>query len=120
MNIYNFPLDSKEAEELREKMLKSFSSNLRKIRLTKNLTQEQLAEAAGINPKYLSEVETSKKNPTAIIIHRLAGALDIPVCRLFSANGCRRESNHEVYQLLEGRGAAEIGKAEKILKILFE
>ena len=35
-----------------------FSHNLRRLRLHKGLTQEQLADIIGISPGYLSQIET--------------------------------------------------------------
>jgi transcriptional regulator with XRE-family HTH domain len=53
-----------------------FAANLRRFRHTKGLSQEQLANAAGINRTYVSKLETSATYAGLEIIGKLADALD--------------------------------------------
>ncbi|HEB76530.1 MAG TPA: XRE family transcriptional regulator [Nitrospirae bacterium] len=46
-------------------MLEGFATNLRKLRTSRNLTQEQLGALAKINYKYLGELERNVKSPSA-------------------------------------------------------
>ena len=87
MNLYN-SLQSDNDAGCKEQMIKAVSTNIRNIRLKKNLTQEQVAEVAKINAKYLGEVERGEKNPTALIISRLSEALKVPICEILSMNNC--------------------------------
>jgi transcriptional regulator with XRE-family HTH domain len=48
----------------------------------RRLTQEQLAERAGISRTYLARLETGKHDPTATVLEKLAKALNIKVGRL--------------------------------------
>ena len=57
--------------------------NLKENRQRCGLTQEKLAEKAGISANYLSMVEVSKKFPTPEMLDRLAQALDIQTFQLF-------------------------------------
>jgi len=50
---------------------------IKKIRTSKRLTQESIAEVVGINPKYLSSIERGKENPTLNIVLKVAESLDI-------------------------------------------
>lgn len=47
------------------------------------LTQEDLAEAAGIHRTYLSDVERGGRNLSLVNIERLATALALPMAELF-------------------------------------
>ena len=47
------------------------------------LTQEDLAEKAGIHRTYLSDVERGSRNLSLINIERLAGALSLRMSELF-------------------------------------
>lgn len=58
------------------------------------MTQEQLAELAGLNYKYVGRVELGKADPGADVLVRLARALSVPVGEIFetitpSSNGPR-------------------------------
>ena len=67
------------------KFLKSIGSAIRTFRLERKLTQEDLGELADVNPKYIGELERGEKNPTVIILNRLAVAGDINLCDFFVA-----------------------------------
>ena len=41
---------------------------IKALRMKKGLTQEELAEVVGINPKYLSGIERGRENPTFNIL----------------------------------------------------
>jgi len=60
--------------------------NLKENRQKCGLTQEKLAEKAGISANYLSMVEVSKKFPTPEMLDRLASALNIETFQLFDAS----------------------------------
>jgi transcriptional regulator with XRE-family HTH domain len=66
--------------------------NVRRIRHQKGLTQEELADAAGINRTYMSKVETSRTYAGLEIIARLAKSLDVEAHELLSRPS--RKSRH--------------------------
>ena len=47
------------------------------------MTQERLAELAGLNYKYVGRVELGKADPGADVLVRLARALSVPVGEIF-------------------------------------
>jgi transcriptional regulator with XRE-family HTH domain len=57
--------------------------NLKENRRKRGLTQEKLAEKAGISAHYLAMVEVSRKFPTPEMLDRLAEALGIETYKLF-------------------------------------
>jgi len=62
------------------------SLNIKNNRKKCGLTQEKLAEKAGISAHYLAMVEVSKKFPTPEMLDRLAYALGIETFQLFDAS----------------------------------
>ncbi|MBY0562607.1 MAG: helix-turn-helix transcriptional regulator [Hyphomonadaceae bacterium] len=58
--------------------------NLRKVRHERGLSQEALADEAGIDRTYVSALERSVYAATVDMIEKLAGALDIEPADLLS------------------------------------
>ncbi|WP_338046355.1 helix-turn-helix transcriptional regulator [Polyangium spumosum] len=58
-------------------------ANVRRLRLSRGLTQEQLAEAAELDLRFLQRVERGQTNVGVAVIVALAGALGVPPGRLF-------------------------------------
>jgi transcriptional regulator with XRE-family HTH domain len=63
--------------------LKQLGAQLRRLRLERNLSIEDLAGLANVNEKYLGRVELSKADPGAAVLVRLARALVVPVGEIF-------------------------------------
>jgi transcriptional regulator with XRE-family HTH domain len=57
--------------------------NIRGLRCAKGLTQEQLAFEARIDLTYLGGIERGKRNPSLMVMVRIANALDINPVELF-------------------------------------
>lgn len=51
--------------------------NVRRIRLSKGLTQEQFADRSGFSQQYLSDLERGRRNPTVVTLFELAQALGV-------------------------------------------
>jgi len=58
-------------------MRKLVGRNVRRVRLRKELTQEQLAEISGFNQQYISSLERGRRNPTVVTVYELATALGV-------------------------------------------
>ena len=69
-----------------------FATNMRRIRLDKNLTQEKVAEAADLHPNYISSVERGERNISICNIERIATALGVSMGKLV-ADLPQRDSN---------------------------
>ena len=61
----------------------TFSENIKKFRLEKKLTQEQLAVKLGISPQAVSKWETSEVYPDGALLLPLAKALSVSLDELF-------------------------------------
>jgi len=59
-----------------------FARKLKEFRLQKGLSQEKLAEIAGLHRTYIGSVERSERNISIDNIERLAGALGIQIKEL--------------------------------------
>lgn len=57
----------------------SFGQKLKQARKAKRLTQEALAELAGINEKHISKIETGVYFPTYNTLNKILTALDMKV-----------------------------------------
>ena len=66
----------------RQRSLTSFGQNVRKLRGVSGFTQERLADKADLDPTYISGIERGIRNPTLMIIVRLAKALGVPLSEL--------------------------------------
>lgn len=64
--------------------LLALAGTIRKVRRDRELSQEALAAAAGINPKHLSEIERANKDPRATTVLRLAHALGLSASELYA------------------------------------
>lgn len=60
-----------------QEYLEHFGQNLKKLRLTKGLSQRGLASLCKIDHSDISKFERGEKNITILTIVELAGALDV-------------------------------------------
>ena len=59
-----------------------FGQKLRRIRQKKHISQEKLAELAGLHRTYVSSVERGERNVTIETIEKFAEALGIKMAQL--------------------------------------
>jgi transcriptional regulator with XRE-family HTH domain len=52
------------------------------LRKKRNWSQEDLALEANVNTKYLSDLENGRRNPSLLILERIAIALNISISEL--------------------------------------
>jgi transcriptional regulator with XRE-family HTH domain len=64
---------------VRVDVLQRFGGNLLRIRQARRLSQESLAERAGIHRTQISLFETGQRQPLMETLIRLAGALEVSV-----------------------------------------
>jgi transcriptional regulator with XRE-family HTH domain len=57
--------------------------NIRRVRVTRGLSQEKLAADAGVDRAYLGGLERQVENPTVDLLDKLAAALDVELMELF-------------------------------------
>lgn len=64
------------------KAAKKLGENIRRVRLDRGLTQDDLCRKLSIDTSYLSNVESGNKNPTLATIEKIAKALDVSIDEL--------------------------------------
>ncbi|MDR3651515.1 MAG: helix-turn-helix transcriptional regulator [Paludibacter sp.] len=62
-----------------EPILQIFGSNVQKYRKERQLSQEKLAELAGLHRTYIGMIERAEKNITLCNIEKIAKALNIEI-----------------------------------------
>lgn len=69
----------------------TFARNIKSFRAMANLSQEQLAERAGVHRTYVGMLERAEKNVTIYNIERLAKALGVEPYMLLIENDTSSE-----------------------------
>lgn len=59
-----------------------FGEVVRKLRRTRGISQEALADAAGLHRTYISLLERGLRNPSLTVIQQLAAALKVRMAEL--------------------------------------
>lgn len=79
-------------------------SRIKAIRKRENLSQEKLAELAGLNTSYIGQIERGDKNPSVETVYKISKALKIDVSVLFenltSTEDIKNQYSKAVYSLM--------------------
>ncbi|WP_219894309.1 helix-turn-helix domain-containing protein [Aquisediminimonas profunda] len=62
---------------------KTFGHNVRRLREKTGMAQEKFGLEHNIDRTYLSGIERGVRNPTIIVVKKIADALEVPVAVLF-------------------------------------
>jgi transcriptional regulator with XRE-family HTH domain len=62
----------------------AFGRRVRELRHKLGISQEELADRAGMHWTYLGGIERGEPNPALVNVGRLAAALDVSIAELFS------------------------------------
>lgn len=65
-----------------KRILSKFGQRVREERQKQGLSQEELAERAGVHRTYIGMIERAEKNITLINIEKIANALALPIDEL--------------------------------------
>jgi transcriptional regulator with XRE-family HTH domain len=66
-----------------------FAANMKRMRLSKSLSQEKLAALAGLHPNYVGSVERAERNISIDNVEKIAAALDVSVSMMLTAPRAR-------------------------------
>jgi transcriptional regulator with XRE-family HTH domain len=90
------------------KILIKIAQRVRQLRKIHKLSQEKLAEKAGLHPTFIGNIERAEKNPTITTLEKIAQAFKITLSELliFSDD-----------QKLESADAQTLNNALKLLEI---
>lgn len=67
-------------------LVRLLGENVRQLRTSKQLSQEELAFAADMKRSYLSDLERGTRNPSVRALERLAAALEVEPPELLRPN----------------------------------
>ena len=65
-----------------ENILERFGRNVQRVRKERNISQEKLAELAGLHRTYIGMIERAEKNITLCNIEKIAKALGVNISEL--------------------------------------
>jgi len=69
------------------KPYKQIGNLIRNLRISKGMSQYDLAEVLGVNNSYLSRIENGERRPSTKIMRKMADVLDFPYDQLVVASG---------------------------------
>lgn len=64
-------------------LLFAFGQTVRKIRLSKGISQEEFADMCDLHRTYISDIELGKRNVSLENIRKMANALNMKISELF-------------------------------------
>ncbi len=67
--------------------------NVRRLRKARGYSQEELAFECGLHRTYISGVERGIRNPTVVILDKIAKALKVPPARLLEESTPSRQAS---------------------------
>jgi len=70
-----------------------FAENIRRLRLARGLSQEALADLAGLHRTYVGAVERGERNITLINANRIAEALGVRLSDCLKERNERKKAN---------------------------
>jgi len=104
-----------------EDVLRNLGKTVRQLRRQRQMTQEDLAEIAGVNVKHLGEVERGRGNPTLQFLSKIAGALGTELNDFFAAPQEETSSAMaEITAQIRKLDQASVQKLHKILQVIFD
>ena len=70
-------------DSIDRKKLQSLGKRIKKMRGERSLSQEELAELAGVHRTYVGMIERGEKNVTVLSAQKVSAALGISISELF-------------------------------------
>ncbi len=86
-------------------------ARIRLLRKVRGLSQQSLAEAAGVTFQQIQKYERGANRVSASMLTRIARTLTVPVAEMFGENSASSGAVDEVAALLAEPGALELLKA---------
>ena len=110
-----------------EIFIQELGKKIRLLRRERNLSQQELGELADISFKYIGEIERGEKNPSILILSRIALALNLDLLDLISLDPPQSSADEvqirmirRINRSLHNRPVPELEQVRKILQILYD
>lgn len=93
---------------------------IKKLRISNNLTQEQLAEIVDIGTTSISKIETGHTHPTPESLEKLAKAFNVELYQLYQFNHHKEPINlkAELHSIIDNAEDADLKIAYKVLSAI--
>lgn len=101
---------------LKAHLTKIIEDNIYKYRIESGLTQEKLAEKAGIGASFVARIESGQKIMSVPVLYELAKALHVSVDMLLSEKA-DTTTLEKLAVLIQDCPMEEINNAEKLLRL---
>ncbi len=75
---------NEDNKNIEKEYLIALGKNIKKIRLQKKISQTEVAYLCGFDKSNLNTIESGKRNPTVISLHKISKALQINLIDLFN------------------------------------
>ena len=89
--------------------------NLRKYRIEQGLTQEELAEKAGVSLSGYKNIESTERGASLEMLSKLGSALGVDPASLLLQNDAE-QSMSNIYRLLQNRPKSFIMAVEEVIR----
>lgn len=83
LNLNKLALNT-EVSIMKSEILIQFGNRVKELRKAQNMSQEDLADAAGLHRTYIGMIERAEKNITLVNIEKIANALKTEINTLFN------------------------------------
>ena len=98
-------------------ILELFGKKIRSLRRVKDLTQEQLAELAGVSLQNMGEIERGKGNPTLVTVEKLSAALQEDLSSIFDFGSSVLTKEQALQELESLLSSATEEQAQALLNV---
>lgn len=97
---------------------KEFGTKVKRLRLKRGLTQEQLAERIEIAPRTLSGIESGKNFVTSETLGKMLDVLDITSSELFAFDHIKPQDDLKEELLKDIQNLTDRNKIETVYKVV--
>lgn len=103
----------------KQELMKTVGDNLKRYRDERNLTQEQLAELAGISTSHCANIERGEKAVSVVSLRNLADSLCVSTDYLLYED-CKDVHIQNIEKLLANQPESVINMFEKLIRLCVE
>ena len=87
----------------KQDLLVDIGIRIRRIRLSRDLTQSQLASICNFEKSTVSKIEGGQVNISYLTLYRLSQGLDVSICKLVTVDGTDGSDGVEEQERVDGR-----------------
>lgn len=110
---------------MEDSLVKAIGMQIRLLRKSKNLSQEELAFKADVHPTYIGQLERGEKNVTISNLYQITNALEVSLAGFFSTIEPNQNSNdglpyQAIIKLLQDINSTDQYNLYKIIQQILE